>query len=386
MFDRLDRYIVRQFILTFLFGMLAFIVIYVAVDLMEHLGDFFDHKVPTMVIVQFYLYQVPDIVHLIVPISTLLGSLFTIGRLDTTHELTAMRASGRSMRRVALPLLLCGLVISGGMVYFDGWLVPISNKRHFAINRQYLGQDLITGQRNVFLRISANVNLLMDYFDPAKADAHLVSIERFDTAARIPISKLQRTSPSAYGFTVDTATTLKITERIDASVMHYDSVKKIWVLIGGISRNLQDPDKVVATSFDRRELPSLPITPQELNLSQENINELSVEEFRERIEQEQLGGRDVRHLWVDYYSKFSFPFSAMIVIFFGIPFSSGQRKSGAAVQIAITALVSAIYLVLTEISKTLSYGDAVPPVTVAWLVNVLFLLVGSANLFRVERG
>lgn len=384
--SRLDRYILRQFVLTFMFGILAFVIIYVAVDLMEHLDDFFDHNVPTSIILEFYLTQIPDIIHLIVPISMLLASLFTIGRLDQMNELTAMRSAGRSMRRIALPLFFFGLLVSVVMVYFDGWVVPRSNKRHFAIERKYLGKDIITGQTNVHLRISPTVNLLMEYFDATRGEARMVSIERFDTNARVEIGTLRRTSATEFRFDTNTTVAVKITERIDASTMRYDSVKKLWVLLDGAARNFENASQIVTTGFDSREIPFLPITPEELNLSQQKIGELTIEEFRERIEQERLSGRDVNRLMVDFYARFSFPFSAMIVVFFGLPFSSNQRKSGAAVQIAITALVSAIYLVLSEISKTFSYGDMLDPIFIAWAVNILFFLVGVGNLFRVERG
>lgn len=384
--DRIDRYILRQFILTFFFGLLAFIVIYIAVDLMENLDDFLDRDVPTSIIVEYYIYMIPDIAHLIVPIGMLLGSLFTVGRMDQTNELTAIRAAGRSMRRLAAPLLFFGLCVSGFMIYFDGWVVPQTNKLHYAIKRQRLGKDLIGGQRNVFLRISPSVNLLMDYFDSEKGEASQVSIERFDTSAAVPVTTIVRENAANAEMRIDTTWMLTITERIDATVMRYDSTKKTWELRNGVARNFSDPTRVEATPFMTREIPFLPITPHELNLSQQNIHELTLEEFLERIEQERLGGRDVSRLMVDYHAKFSFPFAAMIVIFFGIPFSSGQRKGGAAVQIATTAMVSAIYLILTEISKTFSYAGAVPPMLTAWMVNILFLLVGIYNLFRIERG
>ena len=384
--DRIDRYILRQFIQTFLFGLLAFISIYIVVHLIENLDDFSDHNAPTSAILSYYLYLTPNIIHLVLPIGILLASLFTVGRLDTTNELTSIRAAGRSMRRLAFPLIIFGFLMSCFMVYFDGWLLPHTNKLHYGIQRQYLGKDIIGGQRNVHMRLSPTVNLLMDYFDPAKGEANLVSIERFDTASPVVITRMQRTSPSEFTTQLDTAITLRITERVDAAVMRYDTTRKLWVLVNGVARNFQDPGSVATTSFDSRDIPFLPITPEELNLSQQKTDELTIEEFRDRIEQERLGGRDVGRLMVDYYAKFSFPFSAMIVIFFGIPFSSAQRKSGAAVQIAITALVSAIYLILTEVSKAFSYGTAMPPLVTAWMVNVLFLLVGMVNLWRVERG
>jgi lipopolysaccharide export system permease protein len=166
--------------------------------------------------------------------------------------------------------------------------------------------------------------------------------------------------------------------------MRYDSTAKTWVLSSGVARNFSDPAHIATTPFTERRIP-LPVTSAELNLSQQNVNELGLGEMRERIEQEKLGGREVDRLMVDYYAKFAFPFSAFIVVFFGIPFSSGQRKGGAAVQIAITALVSAIYLILTEISKTFSYGTNFPPMLTAWMANIVFLAAGVFNLFRIER-
>ena len=102
---RADWYILRQFVQTFLFGLLAFITIYLVVDLIENLDDFADRDTPADIIIKYYLFYIPEIVKLIVPIAMLLAGLFTFSRLDTTHELTALRAAGRSMKRIAVPLL-----------------------------------------------------------------------------------------------------------------------------------------------------------------------------------------------------------------------------------------------------------------------------------------
>ncbi len=383
--DRIDRYILRQFVMTFIFGIIAFVVIYIAVDIMEKLGDFFDSNVPGEIILKYYLVFIPDMITLIVPVGMLLASLFTIGRLDTTHELTAIRAAGRSMRRIAAPLLAFGLVVGGIMIYFNGWVVPYTNKEKFAIERKYLGKNLVGAQHLVFKRLSPTLNLLIDYFDPATGRASTVALERFDTASRIPIVSVERESTTETVLKTDTVTGLRITQRIDASSMRYDSTAKRWVLINGVARNFDDPSHIGTTKFEERPIDFLPITPEELNLSQQNVKELTLEELRDRIEQERIGGRVVTGLMIDYHSKFAFPFAAFIVIFFGIPFTTAQRKGGAGVQIAVTALISAIYLVLSEVSKTFTYGADLPPALTAWMANIVFMLVGMFNLYRIER-
>ncbi len=384
--DRIDRYILRQFVQTFFFAILAFVVIYIAVNLMENLDDFFDRNVSNAVILRYYIYSVPDIVQLVVPIAMLLASLFTVGRLDTSHELTAIRATGRSMRRFIMPMLAFGLLVSGATVYFDNWVVPTTNKNVYAIDRKYLGRNLVGGQRNVFLRISPSLILLMDYFDPSTGEARRVSLERFDTAAPIVVSNISGRTATDIERTVDTTTSIRITERVDAQVMRYDTSKAEWILVNGVARNFEPSSTVTTTRFDERPLPGLPVTPAELNLSQQSVYELTLDEHRERIHREALAGADLNRLWIDYYGRIAFPFTALIVIFFGIPFSGGQRKGGAAITIAVTALISAIYLILTEVSKAFTYGAHFPPVLTAWMANIVFLIVGIANLYRIERG
>ncbi len=48
----LDRYIVRQFLITFFFGLLTFLLIFVVIDMMEKLDDFIDASAPLQTVVQ----------------------------------------------------------------------------------------------------------------------------------------------------------------------------------------------------------------------------------------------------------------------------------------------------------------------------------------------
>lgn len=387
---RLDRYILRQFINTFAFGILAFVVIYVVVDLIEHLSTFIDRKVPGDQIILYYLTSLPDILTIIVPIAVLLSSLFTVSRLDASNELTAMRAGGWSMKRIAAPILAAAVMVSAGMIYFTGWIAPMASKSRYAVDRKYMGGSLtgnvVGGQRNIALRLSPKVNMLIDYFDPATRVANQVAIEKFAFDTPVDLGRMSRPDPAHATFSLDTVRALRIVERIDAKRMTYDSVRRVWVLHDGVARNSVRFPLVNDTAFSKQDAPPIPLTPEEMNLAQRNTRELTNDELWERIEQERMSGRDVRRLSVDYYAKYSFPFAAFIVALFGVSFSSSQRKSGAAMQVAATAVISAVYLILSEATKAISAGSDIHPAIVAWLANAVFFLAGLANLIRVERG
>lgn len=382
---RTDLYILRQFAQTFLFGVMAFVVIYVIVDLIENLETYTDRDLGFDTMLLYYLYYIPEIAKLVAPIGMLLAGLFTFGRLDSTHELTAIRAAGRSMRRIAAPLLLFGLLVSGVMVYFNGWVVPRANGARFEIDREFLGRNNVGGASNTFMRVSPTLNLQIDYFDRDQNVAHTVSLERIDTNAMLITPTLDTVDGRAVISGVDTVRSLAIVERIDAARMTYDTSTGAWKMIDGIARNMRDPSQIISTHFNARLIEGLPLTPDVLFTSQQKIEEMTAPEVRELVERERMGGRDVTMPMVNYYSIFAYPFAAFVVVFFGIPFSSAQRKGGAAVPIAMTALISAVYLIFTEVSKTLSVTAGIPPVVTAWLANSIFLIFGILNLWRVER-
>ena len=148
-----DRYIIRQFLLTALFGIIAFTIIFIVIDLMEKLDDFLDRKADAMIIVQYYIAFTPEMVKLMTPVAILLSSLFTTGKLSNNNELTAMKSSGVSMYRFMAPMLIVALIISVASVYFNGWIVPYANQRKFNIEHVYLQRNSeSTARSNIYIQ------------------------------------------------------------------------------------------------------------------------------------------------------------------------------------------------------------------------------------------
>src|SRR3970040_488050 len=93
----LDKYLVKQFLLTIIFGLLAFTLIFVVIDMMENLDDFIDQNVSMDIILNYYLVFSPEIIKLITPVAVLFAALFTAGKTANLSEITAIKASGVSL-------------------------------------------------------------------------------------------------------------------------------------------------------------------------------------------------------------------------------------------------------------------------------------------------
>ncbi len=91
---RLDRYMIREQVLSLLAGLLFFVAIFIVVDIFEKLDSFLDNKVPLPVVVHFYLVSIPSIMTIVLPMSILLSCLLALGQIGRHHEPTAIQAAG----------------------------------------------------------------------------------------------------------------------------------------------------------------------------------------------------------------------------------------------------------------------------------------------------
>ncbi len=357
----IDRYVVKQFVQTIFFALLAFIAIFVIVDLMENLDDFLDQNVATPVIFQYYLYFIPEIVKLITPVSVLFAGLFTVGKMSNTNELTAIKAGGVNMYRFMFPLIVVSFFVSLLSIYFGGYVVPKANKAKLEIEINYLKKGLSFAGSNIFFQDTKNKIVNISYYDETNLIAHRVSVQEFGK---------------------DDIT--KMLNRLDAQQLDFDSTKNIWIAKNGSFRkfgNLSDS----LENFTKKELPSLQFKPNELAFKQQKPEQMNLAELKTLISDKQKAGNDPTSVQIEYYSRYSFALASLVVVLFGMPLSANKRKGGLALQFGINILITFIYLGLMKIIQAFGKNGALDPVLTAWLVNIFFFIGSLINLSRVKQ-
>jgi lipopolysaccharide export system permease protein len=366
----LDRYIVRQFLATVFFGLLTFLLIFVVIDMMEHLDDFIDANAPFQTIVQYYLAFTPEIIKLMTPVAMLLGALFVVGRLSNQNELPAMKSSGLSLYRFLLPFLVVALVVSLLSIYFSGWIVPYANQEKAAIERTHLHPSQgVRSTLPLFFQDGRTRLVSMNFYENEKRIGYRVSIEEFaDTNATV------------------------LTRRYDARQMEWgrsglkqaDSLQEGWTLVNGAVREFSG-DVQRLTPFERLPLGRLSVTPSDIAKKQRKPDEMNYPELKEFIGVQQKAGQDVSRWQVDLHNKIAFPFASVIVVLFGVPFASIKRRSGLAIDFGVCVAVTFIYLGFMKTSQVFGYNGDLNPLLTAWLANIIFLALAVINLLRVQK-
>ncbi|MGE5350445.1 MAG: LptF/LptG family permease [Acidobacteriota bacterium] len=357
----IDRYFVKQFLQTLAFALVAFTLIFVIIDMMENLDDFIDQNVSYPIIFEYYVYFAPEIIRLMIPVATLLACLFTVGRMASQNELTAVKSSGVSLYRIMEPFIVTSLIISIFSIYFGGYVVPLANKGKVKIEQVYMKKELAAAGTNIFFQDTRNRIVNIYYFDTQHSRASQVSIQEFD-----PKDLTHMTS------------------RLDAVQMQYDSTKKVWHAFNGTKRTFL-PGGENVEKFSEIELPELHFLPVDVVTKQQKPEEMTLSELRDFYRNQARTGNDPTRTLIEYHSRFSFAFASLIVIFLGLPLSANKKRGGLALQFGLSLLFTFIYLGFMKISEAFGKNGVLDPLLTAWLANILFLAAALINLFRTQK-
>jgi len=131
-----DRYITREFLRILGIALSAFLVIYLLVDIFDHIDTFIDRNAPLGTVIIYYLYMCPYIIVFTLPIGALMASLLSVGSMARNNELVAMKAGGVSLYRILAPLLISGALLSLMVVFAGGWAIPEINAKLRSIRKE----------------------------------------------------------------------------------------------------------------------------------------------------------------------------------------------------------------------------------------------------------
>lgn len=358
----IDIYITKEFIQMLIFGLVAFILIFILVDLMENLDDFIDQKVSFSIILKYYLYYSPEIIKLTLPVAVLLSCLFTTGRMSNLNELTAIKVSGVSLYRLMLPFLIISLILSFLSVYFNSWIVPKTNKKKLNLERVYMRKHLESwGKYNIYIQDSYTRLLSIGYFDDELNVAHRVDIQDFD--------------PNDL---------TKVVARYTAPAMKWDSLSENWLLINCVYRKFHSGGEIVE-KIDTFNIGKLNFKPIDIKRKQMKPDEMNLSEMGEFIQDQIRSGNNPSRWLTDYHSKISFPFSNFIVVLFGVALASQKKRAGLAMEFGLSLLIAFLYFIFMKISTSFGYAGILHPLIAAWLANLVFLLGGIIVILKVRK-
>src|SRR5262249_14959508 len=120
----LDRYIARELIGPFLFGVAAFTLIFISGQYLFKLTTMVARGASVVDVTELLALRMVPLAILTFPMATLLATLLSFGRLSADMELVALMAGGAPFMRIAVPAFIRGFLVSMFGLFANEELVP----------------------------------------------------------------------------------------------------------------------------------------------------------------------------------------------------------------------------------------------------------------------
>lgn len=356
----LDRYILKELLAPFLFGIVAFSSIFVGTDVLFRLARFYTQNgVSLKIIAQLFILSLPAIVVLTFPMSMLLAALLAFGRLSGNSEIIAMKAGGVNFYRLITPVLILAFLVSCLTFAFNESIVPASKHLYQVIVKTQVEKEKMPkSQQNIVIR-SMEDNRLKRLF---------YAYEYNGTTKAMDKVTMQEFNDQG-----------KVDKLLVADKAAWEGDK--WYFYNGTMYYLTQDSKVDYSLTFQKEKLNLQAKPNEVLAQQKEPEEMNYRELKEQIALLKSQKADVNELLVNYYQRFAIPFASLIFTMIGAPLGLKPQRSGSSIGLGLSIIIIFVYYIIMSVSSTLGEGGALSPLVSAWLPN-LCLAVSGCFLIR----
>lgn len=355
-------YIMRGFTGFFLLSLATCLSIFIVFTFFSLINDVIRNQIPLGLVAEYFVYLLPQMLMLLIPIAILLATLINFGILEKSNQVTAFKASGVSLYRLAVPIFFVSVFISSLMYLIQEYVLPYANQRQDSIRHIIKGRPAQTAYRPEKKWVFGEESRLYNYayFDPKENLFAGFSV-----------------------FTVDLTRQLFIS-RIYASKASWNSTNG-WILENGWVRTFQS-EQPGFRKFDKErfDLPEQASYFKQGLLEPKETSKMTYGELSQYILHLLKGGFDVTGLQLELYKKISLPFSTLIMALIAVPFSFSVGKRGAFHGIAIAIVIGIVYWGTMNLFEALGSYGLLAPVLAAWAANVLYGAVGVYLLFTIK--
>jgi lipopolysaccharide export system permease protein len=346
----LDRYLIRGFLKILVLSLFCLTIIHVVIDFFDRIDNLMQAGSTLSTAFRYFLYKLPLVISRTLGFAVLFATLFSLGLLSRNQEITALRASGLSLHRISLSLLLFSVLISAFAFFWNESLVPIFTRKSQSIYKTEIKKtqpQSLVGTNDIWMR----------------GEGSFVSVAHFDPRNNI------LEGISLYLLNRD----FSLKGLIEAPWARWDGTR--WEVRGGTEWTFLPDNRMIRQSVDT----SLPLveTPEDFKLLAIEPEEFSFSELRKQIADLKAKGIDSKDYEVDLHAKMAIPLVSPLLVFLAIPFALKYSAAGGwALSFGFTMVISFAYWVILAFSISLGHSGALPSWAAAWTPNLILAMVG----------
>lgn len=410
----MQRYIVREFCLSFAISFLFFFVVFFINQILLLAEDILAKSAPLDQTLLLLLYSLPSIIAIAFPFSALAGALMTSARLNTDNEILAFSAAGVSPAALYVPFLVMGLLASVLSFAANDYFLPRSSVAFRKIYGQLVARSasieltpysvkrysqavVVTGAKD-----GAEIENVLLFETEKKVNDNVIAAGRASIAIdpsgneamiemrgivehSVPISEKGK-------FSISKADTMTYRFALKDPVVGFAGTSPSEMTSRSLLENLlrkrnaleaRRMDAARQSSDARQRLAAAywesTLAPPDFEGSKEAKLRLarSVAALRQ-ADASLPSDRSLQIYELEYNKKFAIPAAGFFFVLLAFPLGLGTKRAGRTAGFGIALLLSTLYWALLFAGQSAGIRSSVSPALAMWAPNGLVLLAAIA--------
>jgi lipopolysaccharide export system permease protein len=371
----LDRYLLRELLLPLGFCLGGFMIFWAAFDLLAHLSDYRDEKMTIADLAHYYLLTAPGILAYLLPIGLLLALLYALTHHAKHNELTAMRAAGISLWRLALPYLAVGFILSLVVLVINEVVAPPAAEKAEGLRTRRVNQAGEVSNTKHARNVGFTNNR-----ERRRWQIGLYDLER-NTMANVQVAYPLGDGTLAWLF-ADAG-------RYENGSWNFEGVK--------VLQQISPNDATLYTAVETNQLarPDFTESPEAIRSELKLSGSIGLRRVKEadiplralwdylRFHPN-LTGQNHAWFYTKLHGRLAAPWTCLVVVLIAIPFGAPSGRRNVFVGVAGSIFICFAYFVLMQIGLALGSGGWLPAWLAAWLPNLFFSLLAVFLINRVR--
>ncbi len=353
---KLDWYIIKQFLGTYVFAIILILAITIMFDINEKLDAFL--KAPLReTVFDYFVNFLPYFANQFSPLFTFIAVIFFTSRLADRSEIIAMLSTGMSFQRLLVPYLISAAVIAASSFVLSAYVIPPANVKRINFTNTYV--------KNKKVEYGTNIQVMV-------APGEIMFMSRFDNRDK-----------TGYKFSLETFEDKKLVSRLTAQTVKWDTLYQ-WQVRDYMIRDLKGNREIITRG--QRLDTIIPVEPRDFLISKGDEETLTTPALRRYIKrQEHRGIGNIESFEIEYHRRYAMCAAAFILTVIGMALSSKKVKGGMGVNIGIGLVLSFSYILFMAVTSSFAVSGIAPPWLAMWIPNIVYAIIAVILYVRASR-
>ncbi|MBL7941728.1 MAG: LptF/LptG family permease [Flavobacteriales bacterium] len=355
-----DLYIIRKFLGTFMFMIIAFVIVAVVFDVSENIDDLLQSNAAAHeIIFDYYLNFCFYFGNLLSSFIVFLSVIWVTSKLAQQSEIIAMLAGGVSYRRIILPYFMAAAALVALSLTLSHLVVPGANRTKLDFELKYLKGDLNVADRNIHREVEPGTLVHFRTVSLEKQSGTQFSLEKWENG--------------------------RLVMKINGGSAARDSINNLWTITNADVRYFYSDGSERVYHRERLDT-ALNLSISKFAERSEVVSTMSNAQLNQYLAQEKSGGSGrIAFIEIEKFSRTSNAFGIFVLTLIGVSVSSRKSRGGTGFHLFLALVIGLFFVFISRFATVAATNVGFPTSVAVWVPNMIFLLVGIALFWRAQK-